>query len=485
MDRHRARVPSGHRPVEYCPPRARPELSTGSAVRRGPVPGKPEGTCYVRSEGLRGGRGLGQVVGGDVPGFAAERELPAGCGHDGGRQRQPIQQDLGHYKVEAGALGVLLEPGRGVQDVADEHDLLPQIAQLAGRDGTAVQAAAEAGHGAEIALVARSTATHDRADRKEAADAVGLVHACLGGPGDHDLVARILVDLRPGFEDRLGQVVHELAQQLEVARAAQALGELRGALEVEEQEDAVLPLGPMIDAGHEVAQDVGADDADHLEKELDRDRQEREVGQRVDEVRLGKAGEEATWVQARDHQPDRAANEKEAEHDHAADDQIRPEAQPPEPWTQSALAEEQQVAPDQQRDERGVDQALDRGSDRPLAGEHVEDGRDHADDDHDDRELSSLSSGPRCPHAAASISYYPESPTRKRPFWPSGPWNLQKNCVDPDDGTVSSSSVRLPGTRSRSTPRAGTLRLWSVPVRFSTDSRRRWPARTRTKVGVK
>jgi hypothetical protein len=67
----------------------------------------------------------------------------------------------------------------------------------------------------------------------------------------------VLVDLALGLEHRFRQVVDEAAKEVEVARAAQALGELRGTLEVEEQEDAVLELRPMVDAGHEVPQDVG------------------------------------------------------------------------------------------------------------------------------------------------------------------------------------------------------------------------------------
>ena len=164
----------------------------------------------------------------------------------------------------------------------------------------------KAGQRPEVAPVPGPVARDGLADQEEAAHAVGPAQARLHRPGDDDLVARVLVDLAVGLEHRLGQLVHDAAEQIEVAGAPEALRELGRAREVHEQEDALLRLGPVVDAGDEVAQDVRADHAVHLEDELDGDRDHREEGHRVDQVGLPEAQEEAagsrlvtTWPAAR------------------------------------------------------------------------------------------------------------------------------------------------------------------------------------------
>jgi len=153
-----------------------------------------------------------------------------------------------------------------------------RVAQLAGGDGTAVEAAAEGGTHPELALVPGRIGRDRGADQEEAADAVGGAQAPLGGPGDDDLVARVLVDLSLGQQHRLGEIVHHAAEQLEVAGAAEALGELGRAGQVHEQEDALLRLGPRVDASDEVPQHVATDHPVHLQDEVDGDRDDHEEG---------------------------------------------------------------------------------------------------------------------------------------------------------------------------------------------------------------
>ena len=85
-----------------------------------------------------------QAVGGHRRVLAPERELAAPGGLHAGRQRQALQQRAGDDEVELAPLGVFLQPRGRVEDVADEDDLLPEVAQLAARDGATVQPAAEA-----------------------------------------------------------------------------------------------------------------------------------------------------------------------------------------------------------------------------------------------------------------------------------------------------------------------------------------------------
>ena len=58
--------------------------------------------------------------------LAPERELAAPArGKD-----EPLQQRTGDDEIEPGPLGVLVEARGGVEDVADEDDLLPEVAEL-------------------------------------------------------------------------------------------------------------------------------------------------------------------------------------------------------------------------------------------------------------------------------------------------------------------------------------------------------------------
>src|SRR5438034_4574664 len=190
--------------------------------------------------------GANEAVGGDGRLLAPECEVPASSGLDTRREREPGQQRAGSDEVEAAPLRVLLEARSGVEDVADEDDLLSQVAQLTGRDRAAVDSAPEARHHFKVTLVAGRVARHDRVDPEEAVDAVGPAQAGLERPRDHDLVARVLVDLPFRLEHRLRQIVHEAAEQLEVAGAAQPLRQLGRTLEIQKEEDALLRLRAVV-----------------------------------------------------------------------------------------------------------------------------------------------------------------------------------------------------------------------------------------------
>ena len=146
----------------------------------------------------------------------------------------------------------------------------------------------------------------------------------------------------------------------ETPGAPQPLRELRGAFEIEEEEDALLRPRTVVDARYEVAQHVGADQTVHLEHEVDRDREHDEEGQGIDQVGVGEARQETPWLEIHDHLPSGPAPKEQCEHHRAAERQVRPEAEPPEPRAQPAVADEHHVAADQERDEDRVDETLDR-----------------------------------------------------------------------------------------------------------------------------
>src|SRR5690349_23066394 len=87
--------------------------------------------------------------------------------------------------------------------VAGEDDLLLDVAELARGHHPAVEAAAEGGARAELALVARRPRRDRVADEEEAAHAVGAAQPGLERPGHHHLVARVLVDVAARLQHRL------------------------------------------------------------------------------------------------------------------------------------------------------------------------------------------------------------------------------------------------------------------------------------------
>src|SRR5215467_16069399 len=200
------------------------------------------------------GSGFRETVGVHACLLAPQRELAAARGAYVLGEGEAIEERAGHNEVEVHPLGVLLEAGRGVEDVAHEDDLPAEIAQLAAGDRAAVESAAEARDGTELALVAGRVAGHGGANAEEAPHAVGHAQPRVQPPRRHDFVSRILIDLRVRLEHGLRHVVHEAPEQLEVTRAPQLLGKAGRALEVEEEEDALLSPRAMIDARHEVAE---------------------------------------------------------------------------------------------------------------------------------------------------------------------------------------------------------------------------------------
>ena len=110
----------------------------------------------------------------------------------------------------------------------------------------------------------------------------------------------------------------------------------------------------------EEPEDVGADHAAHLDRELQTHRQHDEERQGVmSQVFVSEARDEQPGIAAGHHLAEPAAEQEQQEHDRAAEGEIGPEPEPPEPCAPPAGAQLEQVAGDQHRDEDPVDHALD------------------------------------------------------------------------------------------------------------------------------
>src|SRR4030095_10331519 len=225
----------------------------------------------------------------------------------------------------------------------------------------------------EIAFVSGCAAGDSLTHLKKAAHAVACPHAVFDPPGHHDLVAGVLVYLPFGLKYRFRQIVHATSEQLEVAGASQSFGKLRRTLEIEEQKDAPFGRRPVVNAREEISQHVGADHAVHLNDELDRDGQDGEEWQCVDQVTLGEARHETLRLEAGHYLPERPTREVEHEQQNAAHCQICPETDLSKPGTRPAIAEEDQIPADEQRNQHGIDQPLNCGPHRGFAAHDIED----------------------------------------------------------------------------------------------------------------
>src|SRR5262245_20923242 len=95
-------------------------------------------------------------------------------------------------------------------------------------------------------------------------------------PRSTGLVTDVLVDLSPCLQHGLGEVVEEVVLEVVEAQGSECLGDGRGAVEVQEHEDALLGDGPVVSAQHQAEQRPRAEHAIELSDEVDQKTHERQ-----------------------------------------------------------------------------------------------------------------------------------------------------------------------------------------------------------------
>ena len=110
--------------------------------------------------------------------------------------------------------------GGGVHGVADQRDLLLEIAELADHHRTAVKAGAEIGAEVEFALIGATMRGEAVEGGETGAHAAGLVQAGGEPPGGDDLVADIFVDLAARLGDGERDVGDEAVEEVDEAQLA-------------------------------------------------------------------------------------------------------------------------------------------------------------------------------------------------------------------------------------------------------------------------
>jgi len=103
---------------------------------------------------------------------------PKATPHDAGRQRgETLDEGRGGEHPIVGVAARLQNAGGGIHRVADERDLSPQSPEFADRNRAAVQAGAEVGDDAKLAIVDRALRGDPLEGSENGADARGRIRA--------------------------------------------------------------------------------------------------------------------------------------------------------------------------------------------------------------------------------------------------------------------------------------------------------------------
>ena len=126
-----------------------------------------------------------------------------------------------------------------------------QVAHLTHDDGSDVQGSVEPGHEAELTVVSVGLVVHGVQHLEAAPETSRVPQAILGRPRDDHLVADIGVDLPAGLEHRVGHIERDPIEEREEALRSEPLRGGRRSLEVDEEENPLLDVGPVVAPGHE------------------------------------------------------------------------------------------------------------------------------------------------------------------------------------------------------------------------------------------
>lgn len=176
-----------------------------------------------------------------------------------------------------------LEPRGRVHDVAEIRDLVPLQPDLGGDHRAAMQGGAELRDLAEAAAPACGLRGQTRLEVEDAAQAGRIAQPPVQRPSHQRQIADVIVDGAAGARHRQRQGVEHLAEIGLGLPVAVAIGEVRRARHVEEQEDALLADRPVIAPDQQVGEHAGTDQVADAEHEHHEGRD----AERVEEARIG------------------------------------------------------------------------------------------------------------------------------------------------------------------------------------------------------
>src|SRR5262249_26153250 len=161
----------------------------------------------------------------------------------------------------------VLQPGGRVEDVAVEDDVALAAAHLAHDHRPGMQRTTHARRDAEVADELGGGRSQSLFDAEEAAERAGARPSVGFPPRDADLVADVLVDLAAVVVHGVGGQHEDPIEKMMDARGPEALGQPRGARDIDEQEEAMLLPWAVVPPQHPVAQRPTANDLAELEYE--------------------------------------------------------------------------------------------------------------------------------------------------------------------------------------------------------------------------
>src|SRR5215813_1436354 len=182
-----------------------------------------------------------------------------------------MQQGLRYQHATIEGPALRLDARRDVHGVAAVNDVLLDVADLSGDDGTAVEARLELGHDAVSGTVSIPLLVNAFADQKHAAKTVALAKSAFNRPRHHRLVTDVLVNLPSRLQHRLREVVEEVVLEVVEAQRPQRFRDRRGVVQIQEHKDALFRDGSVVAAQHEAQQRTWAEHPVELPYEVDQE----------------------------------------------------------------------------------------------------------------------------------------------------------------------------------------------------------------------
>jgi hypothetical protein len=133
------------------------------------------------------------------------------------------------------------------------YDRAPTASHLTRNYRAAVQRSAEPRRRTKLALELRRSPREHLFDPKKADDRSSTVTAFGYRPGDHDLVADVLIDLASVIVDRVRGKSEDLAEKPMDRSGTDSLGKRRRTGDVDEQEESLLRARAVVAAKQDVA----------------------------------------------------------------------------------------------------------------------------------------------------------------------------------------------------------------------------------------
>jgi hypothetical protein len=187
-------------------------------------------------------------------------------------EREALHQFRRHQQFLTERVTEGLDSRRCVEDVSIVDDFALQFPDLSRDDLSGVDASLELGHDS-VSLKKMIPMGVDLVfNEEEHPDTASLLKSAPHLPGQDNLVAHVLVDLRIGLQNRLRHLREVTVEEVEVAICVHLVCQHGGSLQVQKHEDSAFPTGAVVASGYVPQEHAGSQqpvEVDEEEQESD------------------------------------------------------------------------------------------------------------------------------------------------------------------------------------------------------------------------